>query len=386
MVYAISRRAAATSAEALLAAFLMACSNAMFYYCRHFLPYDLSMALALFSLWLGIAEKTTRWVSLRCGLILGIAMLTYNGCWITGAVVLAFHVLYRVPSAAAAVERAVLAALAAISPLAVLTAMSVLLGKEPYLSLMRRFAGAVNQGDFREGAVFPFLYLWHTEYAVALAWAATTLLALWYCRTEDWRRRPFIPLCIGAIVATYGLLVLGSVGLGVFVVMGRSVRQLVPWLCFTSAYGIARAFHQGSRYRIALAAICVGLVTQAAYNMSHPFRQRFPAEVRQAVHSRYGNVDYDVSFHGPPVDGSQASPFSTYVLVNAQMLYPLLSWKAPFSGDVLFSVPHPYAYPPYQYEGLNPRERDLLLQGDYSMRLIRRSPQPGNSQQSPKRP
>jgi hypothetical protein len=53
---------------------------------------------------------------------------------------------------------------------------------------------------------------------------------------------------------------------------------------------------------------------------------------------------------------------------------------------VVFSVPHPYAYKPYQYEGLSQRERGLLLQGDYSMRLIRRPTQSGNSQQSPNQP
>jgi hypothetical protein len=121
--------------------------------------------------------------------------------------------------------------------------------------------------------------------------------------------------------------------------------------------------------------------------MSHPFRQRFPADVQRTVHSQYGDVNYDVTFYGPDdLNVGRIPVSSAYVLVNAEFLYPLWSWKAPISGDVVFSVPHPIAYKPYQYEGLSPRERALLLQGDYSMRLIRRPAQSGNSQQSPNQP
>ena len=259
-----------------------------------------------------------------------------------------------------------------------LNAISLLLGRRPYLSQMREFAENVNQGDFREGAVLPFLYLWHTEYAVALMWAAAALLALWYLRTDNSRSR-FIPLCLGAALATYGLLALGSVGLGKFVVYGRSVRQMIPWLCFVSGYSLARAFHQAPRYRLALLAGCAALVIQAGFNMSHPFRQIFPAEVIRTVYSRYRDVAQDVSFQGPSPPNQRGSASSAYVLVNAQLLYPLLAWKPVIPGDVLISVPHPYAYRPYQYEGLSPRERDLLQHGDYSMRLIRRFPAAGDS-------
>jgi hypothetical protein len=371
LVYAISRRAAATSAEALLAAFLMACSNAMFYYCRHLLPYDSSMALALVALWLGLSEKPTTSASFSCGFIAGLAVMTYYGYWITGAVVIAIHVFYGVPTAVAALKRAVPAALGAISLPIALNVSSTLFGKAPFLSEMGKFAESVKQGDFREGDVLPILYLWDTEHALALTWAAATLLALWYF-CKDNRRPSFVVFCIATILATYGLLVLGSVGIGKFVVYGRLVRQMIPWLCFTSAYGIARLFQQGSKYRNALVTGCIALVIQAGWNMSYPLRQVFPADVRRTVDAQYGSVNYDVSFNGPVMDGSPNSVPSPYVLLNAQFLYRLLSWKAPISGEVLFSAPHPLAYRPYQYEGLDPRKRDLLQHGDYSMRLIRR--------------
>lgn len=245
--------------------------------------------------------------------------------------------------------------------------------------------------------MLPFLDFWYTEHALALVWAAATLLALWYCRKGNWRRHPFILPCLGAVVATYGLLVLASVGMGKFPVFGRTARQLIPWLCFASAYGISRAFHQGSRCRIALAVGCVALAIQAGFNMSGPFRMHFPLDVRQAVYARYGAVADDFSFNGPEnnigfvrdfdiISGRQISASSPYVLVNAGILYPLVSLKVPISGEVMFSVPYPYTYRPLQYEGLSPQMRDLLPKGDYSMRLIRRTTQSGNSHKSPNQP
>jgi hypothetical protein len=122
-------------------------------------------------------------------------------------------------------------------------------------------------------------------------------------------------------------------------------------------------------------------------NMSQPYQQRFPADIQKAVHAQYGEVNYDVTFNGPDdLNAGHVPASSPYVLINAEFLYPLLSLKAPISGDVVFSVPHPYAYKPYQYEGLSQRERDLLLEGDYSMRLIKRPAQTSSSPQSPNRP
>jgi hypothetical protein len=389
LVYAISRRAGATSAETLLASFFMACSTAMFYYSRHLEPYDLSMALALFALWMGLSEEPSAWGSLRCGFIAGMAALTYNGYWILAAVVLAVHVLYHVSGTRAAAKRMVPAFIGAVSVPAFLTVISVLRGRPPYVSLMSRFAKTATQGDFHEGAALPELYLWDTEHAIAVVWAAGVLVALWYCRKDGWHKRPFILFCLAAVVVTYMMLVVGSVGMSKFVVYGRLVRQLIPWLCLASAGGIGRVFHnlgrvQTSTRRIAAALVgCAILIIQAGYNMSQAFRQHFPTDVRRMVYSRYGRVDYEVSFTGARVhqallpgslDLRQADPSSAYVLVNTEELYPLRSWKPPISGDVLFSIPHPYAYRPYQYEGLSPRERNLLLQGDYSMRLIRRLP------------
>jgi predicted membrane-bound mannosyltransferase len=79
LVGAIARRCGAGERESLLAALLMACSSVMFYYSRHFFPYDAALALALWALWLGLSEGPGFARSLLVGLVAGAAFMTYNG-------------------------------------------------------------------------------------------------------------------------------------------------------------------------------------------------------------------------------------------------------------------------------------------------------------------
>ena len=59
LVYAIARRAGRDRVEALIAAALMASAATMFYYARHLLPYDSSLALGLLALWCGLGTTAS---------------------------------------------------------------------------------------------------------------------------------------------------------------------------------------------------------------------------------------------------------------------------------------------------------------------------------------
>lgn len=372
LVYALSRKFAATKFEAVVAAFLMACSNAQFYYCRHFLPYDFSMALALFALWFGLPSETRSSKSLLCGFLTGLAVLTYNGYWITGGVVIGIHVFYRVRPVGSALKRALTAILAAISLPVGLNVISIVFALPSYLISMRQFSRAqLTQGDVAEGHILPVIYLWGTEHLLLVVWIGASLLALWYCWV-DRQDRPFAVWWVAAVVGIYLVLMAGSVGFGRFVVFGRLVRQLIPFLCLSSAYGISQFFRQASRCRVILVIGCAALAIQTGWNMRQPLQLRFPEEVRRTVYAEYGEVNYAVSFNGPKVLGGAPSKPSPYVLINAQFLYPLRSRRDAVLGEVLLSVPHPIQYRPYQYEGLNRKERALLRSGDASIRLVKR--------------
>ena len=72
--------------EALIAAALMASAATMFYYARHLLPYDSSLALALLALWCGVGTRVV--IRLPAAPSASAAFITYNGYWLLAAVVL----------------------------------------------------------------------------------------------------------------------------------------------------------------------------------------------------------------------------------------------------------------------------------------------------------
>ena len=75
------------------------------------------------------------------------------------------------------------------------------------------------------------------------------------------------------MVATYLLLVLGSVVFHTFVVYGRSMRPMIPFICLLAAGGL---ISMRPRWRTGLLVI-VGL--QALWHFSAFLQQRFPGDV-----------------------------------------------------------------------------------------------------------
>ena len=76
--------------SALWAAFLTACANCLFYYSRHFFPYDISLCALLGARWLGLGPWSRR-NSLWVGVAASLGFLTYNGYWLLGGCVLILH-------------------------------------------------------------------------------------------------------------------------------------------------------------------------------------------------------------------------------------------------------------------------------------------------------
>src|ERR1700679_2179395 len=92
LVWAIARRSGGDERESLWAAFFAASANSLFYYSRHYFPYD----VALFELLLGLWFALGPWSpvnSLLTGVIAGLGFLTYNGYWLLAACGVVFQSL-----------------------------------------------------------------------------------------------------------------------------------------------------------------------------------------------------------------------------------------------------------------------------------------------------
>jgi hypothetical protein len=178
LLYLVAVRMGASEREAAIAGFLLATSNAFFYYSRHLLPYDAAMTCALAAMWFGLARDGRVRSSVACGSLAACGFLTYAGYWTMGASAILVHVI-DAASVRECVRRATWATMAAAATLGAVLAVNAIAGGH-LLAHFLAFAGTINQGAFDEGWRLPFEYLWHAEHAALLAWIAAA--AYWVTR------------------------------------------------------------------------------------------------------------------------------------------------------------------------------------------------------------
>jgi hypothetical protein len=348
----IAKRCGASDTEAVVAAALLALSVTFFYFARHLLPYDVAMFFGLVALYLGVGHATRPLVSALCGVFAACAFLTYLGYWTLGGTALVIHVL-RGRDRATVVSRAVLGAVGLIAPILLLIVATNRAGGR-VLTTVSGFSGNVDQGTFSEGWRLPWEYLWHSEHLIVILWLLGTAWCLVRIRSAS--LSPTARVGLLGLALTYGSLVLFSSVLERFVVYGRLARQMVPFLCLTTAAAIHEIDRLlPSKARLSWMATLTGLsIAQAAFNFATPLRQVFPAEFLR-----------DTQAHAHLPDKA------TLMTINARHLYPgptPVTWPSRFT--ILKEASHPLEFLPYQYEGFTPEQRATLRSSDLTMRMV----------------
>jgi hypothetical protein len=369
LVYAIARRAGRDRLEAFVAAALMASAATMFYYARHLLPYDSAMMLALAALWYAIGTSPRD--SIACGIAASAAFITYNGYWLIVGVVLLLHIAQEGRTTiASALMRALYAAAGFLIVPLVIMLVELMTGAPLLFGGMRRLAGTVTDGYAPEGFSVPWAYLWHAEHGLLLVWIAAALFAVLSRMEWNAPRRRTATMWVLAAAFIYLGLGFTSAILHVFVVMGRQSRQLVPFFCLASA-AVVMELLERRRWSSSLVAACIAaLVLQAAWNFRQPLQQRFPRDVIAEITAKYGPIDFDTTIQGPPQAHEHVE--SQWVLFNAQHLYHPRAPRPPLPPSLLevMRFRHPLQFLPYQYEGFEPMERQVLRANDIAMRLV----------------
>jgi hypothetical protein len=235
---------------------------------------------------------------------------------------------------------------------------------------MQRLASTVTDGYAPEGFSVPWAYFWNAEHGLLLVWIAAALfVALDGNNWNSGRRRTATVWVLSAAFIYLGL-GLTSAMLHVFVVMGRQSRQMVPFFCLATAAALAELLDRRRWSTRVVAACAIGVVLQAGWNFRQPLQQRFPRDVIAEITSKYGPIDFDNTIQGPPEAHEHVQ--SQWVLFNAQHLYhPRAPRPAlPSSLIEVMRFPHPLQFLPYQYEGFEPMERQVLRANDIAMRLV----------------
>jgi hypothetical protein len=354
LVWAVALRAGAAEPEALWSAFFAAAANSLFYYSRHYLPYDAALFGMMLSLLLAVGPWSAR-RSFLVGVAAGLAFLTYNGYWLLGGCILCLHALLGAGGLRRLPARALLAFLGLLAPIAMFVALGAW-ASGGVLSSYRAFAGSVKQGNFHVGFRVVPEYLWAAEgpmLVVMLAAFGYAILA-----PAPGRRRRLL-WWASAIVGIYGGLVLFSDLLPVFMVYGRLSRCLIPFLCLGAGAGAA-GFLEGrgalrGAWTGALLLLVAGL---GAMSLSVPLRQVFP--------------DRFMDVFSREVSGVPGRAYAFYrVLGTESLVEKVLGEGEKAQGyPELFHRDNPLQFRPYQFEGFTVEQRRQLDSSNVAMRVL----------------
>lgn len=283
----------------------------------------------------------------------------YLGYWTLAGAVVLLHATYAPVSWRDVVRRLAAAGAGAAIFMAAIAWLFSAINGESLLAYFTNHAARINQGSFSEGWSLPFAYFWHAEHGVLLLWLAALGSCVWRLRTGQVSGLAKASLL--AVVVIYGALFFNSVVLERFVVYGRLARQLVPFVCVITAIELVRLRHMPwMRSGVVMAAAAV-LLVQVALNFRAPLVQSFPNEFHQA----FEPLVKDLPRYEPD------RPVRSSLWVNAERFYPAPPVvQLPPRYTVLAEARHPLEFLPFQYEGSDPGQREVLRASDLRMRLL----------------
>lgn len=339
--------------EALFAMLLLALSSTFFYYSRHLLPYDTSMAFGLLSILFGIKKTQGIITPILSGLLALGAFLVYTGYWLFplfSLIALIFFPTFQ--SSSKTLQRVTLFGAAIVLPLFAILILSEFLFDDPLLDQFLSFSGTITQGDYSEGWSLPFEYLWHAEHLILIFWIASFVFSLWKVLRGESNSRVIFGLA-GLLLIWLSLTTV-SVVLEKFVVYGRLARQLVPFFCILGAHTLEKLWASDGRAKQIAKTLIIGITLQASINFFPLFVQDFPIEFLKKTTAVTSSLDED-----------------QFEILYAGMIYPEPTEIPPNRPyEVRLQSGHPLEFKPYQYEGYTPEQRHLLRSIDITMRLI----------------
>ena len=370
LLWKISNRIRMTPQGSRYVLLIVASSNSLLYFSRHLFPYDTSMFFGLWALYIGLGRSSSHWRSFVVGVLSFLGFITYNGYWLLAALAMVLPPIIKGGKLCTLAQKFSITSLGFFSiatPLLVI--VSIATKRNPIEDFLA-FSSTITQGSFSEGWSFPFEYLWHAEHF----WFVIIVILSLYTILNFRKTNPLIlKLGIGGILFIYLCLLLFSTGLHVFVVYGRLVRQIIPFLAITAANGLVLYSNTNKFTKNIALIIMFIIIVQGLINFRTSFMVSYPREFVNAAQERF--PDLEVPMSRSPLDQLPVCISSNYVITNINYPYPLPENKLTLDEDPLMSVPHPVNFLPYQYEAYTPEDREIFRRENIKMEVYQLDPE-----------
>ena len=374
LLYPIIRCAGGSSLQGIVASLLLLLSTTNFYFSRHLLPYDISITLSLLALLLLLRNKEDAKVSFLTGVLSGVSTLTYFGYWPlalanwTCAILISSNKLKAI----------IYCSLGGIAPAIFLQILGNVVDVN-YLSGVLEFIRATGSNQMGDKGVFLSSiveFSWLTENLYSILLLFFLILSTCYCKFSDYRKLNFKTIGVTYLIIIFGAFIICTEVIGSFVLYGRTIKQIIPYLCLACSFSLCNLMRSVSTKTSISISLTLALITLCVSFNNHlkVLEIVYPKNFKEKAVLITPDFQEISSFIGVKVQKLEKPNIEKkFSLVNAQYLVPpLIEIKNIPQGKVILEETHPYfAFKPYQFLHYNDIERSLINTHKPTMKLIR---------------
>jgi hypothetical protein len=366
LIYRLAGNVGFSPNRSILALLFAASSHSLLYYSRHLMPYDIALFFGLLALYAGLDEKPTKPTSLACGILASLCFMTYNGYWTFAGFAMLAHLFFNSKRDLTFLRKSFLTALGFILPVLLL----YFLARAFQINLFAeygKFARSISQGEFGEGWSLPIQYLWSAEHLVIVIFGGLSLYAIAGLFKNNGQKHEII--WAGGLLFIYLCLVVFSVFLHTFVVYGRLVRQMMPFLILLSVTGLGSIMqHSITGAKVAWLLVAM-VIVQFGWNFATSYELSYPREF--VVRARADFPDFEFSEKRLAFGAPAVCRYNGYMIENVKYFLTPPDSTLPEDGQLLMSAQHPVNFLPYQYEGYPLAERQAFRELKLQMKFYK---------------
>lgn len=343
---------------------LFALSTTNLYFSRHLVPYDISITFALLSFYFLNAEKYSSKTIFLCGLFSSISTLLYFGYWYLSATTWICFLLkgYKNKSI---VRYTSICGIAGLFPIIFLYVLELAYNIPLMNSIMSFFVATKNfqMGDLSNGFFTFFEYFWYSENVLFILIFSCYIYSIFkIVKKRNFNLEKENIVIVYTTILLLFLFIFSQL-LDLMVIYGRTVKPLVPFLCLIASSPLLQLLNLFKR-KLLVYKIIISMFAICTYNHYKVLKLSFLKEFEKDVNTMgVKNFERISSINNSNSKPSNNNSNSDFIVVNTEWIIP------PFNNPVLLPIPEgkillnkdsPYNYKPYQFLGLNRKERNVI--------------------------